>query len=415
MTFSSGSFGQLRSIIEATPGVTPTTGNYNNIRNTGATLKASVATTTSQEITAHRMTSGLTRVDQSIDGGFNFELSAKEYDPFLEGLLGQTFQNFGTGGLGAAFNTTSITATAITASAATTGSSIFTNLAPGTWFKVIAPAVGAGISQDMVDYFADRWFQVAATGTTSTALAISALTPIQAPGLGGALTGFRVSQGTIQNASSLTRSFSLEWGLTDINQSLLFSGMQTNSFSINFAVGSIVTGSFDFLGRKHPGMRTGTGMPGTAIASQSYEVMNSVADIGSITENGVSILSGASSFIKSAKIDIKNNLRGQKALGVFGNAGVGTGEFQVEGTIEMYVEDATYYNRWINGVTTDLSLGVADAAGNGYNFEFEKVQYKDGAFNPGGRSDDAMLSLPFIASYNAATGRGIRITRSIAV
>jgi hypothetical protein len=33
--------------------------------------------------------------------------------------------------------------------------------------------------------------------------------------------------------------------------------------------------------------------------------------------------------------------------------------------------------------------------------------------NPGGQSDDAMLTLPFQALYNAATNRGFRVTRGV--
>ena len=137
------------------------------------------------------------------------------------------------------------------------------------------------------------------------------------------------------------------------------------------------------------------------------------ADIGAIYENGSSILSGSTSFIKSVKLSVSNGLRGQKALGVFGNAGVGNGGFEVSGTMELYVENATYYNKWLNGTNTSLSVGMADAAGNGYLFDFDKIMFTDGGLNASGR-DDVMLSLPFEAFYNAGTNRGIRITRAVA-
>jgi hypothetical protein len=125
-------------------------------------------------------------------------------------------------------------------------------------------------------------------------------------------------------------------------------------------------------------------------------------------------LTGSSSFIKSVSLSINNNARGQKAIGVFGNADVGLGELELSGNIEMYVENATYYNKWLQGTTSSLVLGVADSAGNGYLIEFDKINYTDGGMNPGGRADDTMLSLPFSAFFNAATNRGIRITRALA-
>lgn len=411
MTFASSAFGQLRYITEVTPGVTPGAGNGVNLRMTGPTVKPAVSTTSSAEVAAHRMSTGLTRTDLNIDGGFNLELSGKEYDPFMEGLLGQAFTHFGVSGLGAVFSMAT-TANTITASAATTGASIFTSLSQGQWFKVVAPGAA---SQAVKDYFADRWFKVStATPPTSAVVTLDASTPITGVGLMASTAGYAISASVIQNASTLSRTFTLEYALTDIAQFLPFTGMRTNSMELNLDIGSIVNGSFGFLGQGHNGMVGATTLPGAPVASQSLDVMNSVADVGAIYENGSSILTSSSSFIKSVKFSINNNLRAQKAVGVFGNAGVGLGEFEVTGNLELYVENAAYYNKWLAGTTTSLALGVADSAGNGYLIELDKVQFKDGGINIGGRSDDTMLSLPFQAFYNASTNRGIRITRAIA-
>lgn len=345
----------------------------------------------------------------NLDGGFNFELSGKEYDPFLEGLLCSTYTHFGTNGLGAVFSMAT-TATTITASVATTGPSIFTSLANGSWIKVVPPA---GATAAVKAYFADRWFKVAST--TSTVITLDPSTPITGVGIIGTSTaGYAISQSVVSNGSSLSRTFTLEYAMTDINQFLPFRGMRTNSMDLSLEVGSIITGSFGFLGQGHDGMVGATTLPGSPVASQSLEVMNSVADVGAIYENGSSVLSGSSSFIKSVKLNVTNNLRGQKAIGVFGNAGVGLGQLAITGSLDIYVENANYYNKWLAGTKTNLALGMADAAGNGYLVELDKVQFKDGGLNLGGRNDDTMLSLPFEAFYDPTTNRGIRLTRSVA-
>lgn len=409
MPFASSAFGQLRYITESVIGTTPGTGNGVNLRMTSPTAKAAVSTVTSQEVRADRLSTGLTRVDLDIDGGFNFELSGKEYDPFIEGLLRNSFTHYGTAGLGTTFSLTTA-ATTLTAAAAPTTTSAFTNLTNGSWIKVVPPA---GAAQAVKDYFADRWFKV--SGTTSTVITLDASTPISGVGLGiTAVAGYAISQSVVANGSSLSRGFTLEYAMTDIAQFLPFRGMQTNSMELNLEVGSIITGSFGFIGQGHDGMVGATTLPGSPVASQSLDVMNAVADVGLIYENGASIFNGSTSFIKKVGLSVANNMRGQKAIGVFGNAGVGLGELELTGTLEVYVENATYYNKWLNGTTTSLALGMADAAGNGYLIELDKVQFKDGGANIGGRNDDTMLTLPFQAFYNASTSRGIRITRSIA-
>ena len=409
MPFASSAYGQLRYITETVAGTTPVAGNGVNLRQTGLTTKAALSTVTSNEVRADRLSTGLTITDMNLDGGFNFELSGKEYDPFLESLLGSTFTHFGVAGLGAAFSMAT-TATTITASVATTGASIFTALPNGSWIKIVPPGAATAAVKA---YFADRWFKVATT--TATIITLDASTPITGVGLIGVTTaGYAISQSTVANGASLARSFTLEYAMTDINQFLPFRGMRANSMDLSLDVGSIITGSFGFLGQGHDGMVGATTLPGSPVASQSLEVMNSVADVGAIYENGSSVLGGSSSFIKSVKLNIANNMRAQKAIGIFGNAGIGLGELAITGSMDIYVENANYYNKWLAGTTTSLALGMADAAGNGYLVEMDKVQFKDGGLNLGGRNDDTMLSLPFQAFYSPTTGRGIRLTRAVA-
>lgn len=409
MPFASSAFGQLRYITETVPGVTPVAGNGVNLRMTGPTMKAAISTTTSQEIRADRLSTGLTRTDIDIDGGFNFEFSAREYDPFLEGLLDQSFTHYGTNGIGTTFSLTT-GATTLTAAAAPTGGSAFTTLPNGSWIKVVPPA---GASAAVKAYFASRWFRVAST--TTTVITLDASTPITGAGLGiTAVAGYAVSASRVQNGAGLNRTFTLEYNLADIGQFLPFTGMRTNNFELSLDVGSIITGSFGFVGQGHQGMVAATTLPGTPQQSQPLDVMNAVADVGLVYEAGQSVFTGTTSFIKSVSLSINNNVRPQKAVGVFGNAGVGLGNLELSGNLEVYVENATYYNKWLQGTTTSLALGMADAAGNGYLVELDKVQFKDGGLNPGGRNDDVMLSLPFEAFFNASTGRGIRITRAVA-
>ena len=78
MTYASGSFGQLRYIEETARGVVPVVGNATNLRMVQPTMKAAIDTIKSSEVNQNRMSSGNTRVDQSVDGGFDFELSAEE-------------------------------------------------------------------------------------------------------------------------------------------------------------------------------------------------------------------------------------------------------------------------------------------------------------------------------------------------
>lgn len=405
--FSSGSFGQVRFIQETTRGVTPVAGNGTNLRVTQPTFKAAIDTVKSAEVTATRMSSGSTRVDMNVDGGFDFELSAKEYDPFLQAIVGGQFAHYGTNGLGTAF-ALQTTVNSIKAAIGPTGTSLFTGLAIGSWIKVVPPAAASSMVKA---YFRNSWFKVLAR--TATEITLDPSTPIVAPGIFAAdQAGYAISQSLIVNGGA-RKTFSFERDLTDIGSKLLYTGMEPNTMELSVEVGSIVTGSFGFIGQGHDVRDGASFLPGPPTASQAFEVMNSVTDVGTIYENGVNLLS-ANSFIKGMSISLNNNARGQKAVGKFGNAGVGLGEFEISGTMQVYFENATYYRKWLDGVRTSLTLGLVDADGNGYLFEFEKVKFKDGGLTDAGNEDDVMLDLPFDAFYDAATGRGIRITRAVA-
>ena len=402
MAYASNAFGQLRYVKETTPTVIPGSGGT-NLRQTGMTLKAAVASVKSEEIRQDRLSTGSTNTDLNVDGGFNFEMSGREYDPFLANLLGQSdFTHYGTLGLATIAGTVTAAANSFTGTAIPT-----TGLGLGQWFKVIPPAAASAAQKA---YYAETWFKThASTAVSATVITLDPSTPVVAPGIGALGSAWGVSSSTIINGATFN-TFAMEYALTDITQYLTYTGLQANNFDLNLDVGAIAKGSFGFMGRGHS--IQGTPLITGSAASNTLEVMNSVSDIGAIYENGTSIL-GATSFIKSLKLSVNNNARAQKALGIYGTVGVGLGELAISGTLDVFVENAAYYSKWLNGTSTSLSVGMADAAGNGYMFDLDKIKFKDGGLNLSGR-DDVMLSLPFDAFYSATSNRGMRITRAVA-
>lgn len=409
--YAQSALGALRYIAEVTPGVTPVAGNSTNLRFTNPTLKATIATTKSDEVSTDRLAPGSMRTDMNIDGGFDFELSGKEYDPFFEGVIGNSWTHHGVAGLSAIFIATT-TSNTVTAAVAPSGNSAFTLLGFGEWFKIIPDATQ---SQAIKDYYADTWFKThASTASSATVLTLDPSTPIVAPGIVTSQSGWKISRSYVVNGSVI-KSFSMEYAMTDVGEYMVYRGLRPSTLDLDISVGSQIKGSFGFLGMAHDSV-TATTLPGTPIASNTFDVMSAVTDVGTIYESSTNLLSNGS-FIKSLKLNINNNLRAQKAIQTFGNAGVGYGELGLSGTMEVYLPDATYYRKWLKGTNTALSIGMADSLGNGYLLDFDKVTFRDVALNPGGRNDDVMLTLPFDAFRNGAQGaagvRGIRLTRAV--
>jgi hypothetical protein len=398
---SSAAFGRLGYVKELAPGVTPASGNSNALRITSPTLKANVKSLKSAEIHPSRLVWGSVNADLDVAGGFDMELSAGEYDPFITSALCSTWVHYGAAGVGDA-GVASAASSQITFSAAPTGASALSNLLPGTWFKLYTPSAPSATRK----YFARKWLKC--SSTTSTTINLDASTQVSGAGLSlSSSAGSYVRQSTASNGSDLS-SYTLEWGQLDVRQFFQYSGMRVDTVDLKVSAGSLVTGAVSFVGMGHS--VTGSSvLPGVLQPSLFAEPLNATADVSLLLESGTDLMA-TGSFIKSIQLTVSNNLRAQKAVGVYGAAGIGLGELSVSGSVEMYLSDASYYRKWLAGAYTSLTFGMSDEQGNSYLFELDRVKFRDGNLNRG-RDSDVMLSLGFDAVYSATTGRGIRVTR----
>lgn len=96
MATASSNLAQVRYIRETVPGVTPTTGDPQDLRMTGESLKFNITTETSQEIRADRQVSDLIQTGADASGDINFELSAGTYDEFMAAALCNEWVDDGT-------------------------------------------------------------------------------------------------------------------------------------------------------------------------------------------------------------------------------------------------------------------------------------------------------------------------------
>lgn len=81
---AAGNREQVRYVVETTPGVTPTTPQMIDLRMTNNTLTTTRNYITSNEIRSDRNRSASILVSEDTTGEHQFELSAREYDPFWE-------------------------------------------------------------------------------------------------------------------------------------------------------------------------------------------------------------------------------------------------------------------------------------------------------------------------------------------
>lgn len=383
MTFASTNRVQLRYIPEATYNVIPVTGNPKDLRMTGESLDFAQTKESDKEIRDDRQMSSSTTVDAQASGDVKVHFQYGEYDTLFAALMQNSWTVFGTNGVGATF-TADFTATTITASIATSGSSIFTSLQKGQWFRLLSPTSANN----------GKLFRVSTiTAPTTTVITLDVSTPAT---VGSTIANCVVQSSRLTNGVTMP-SFTLERAMNDVSQFMAYSGMCVSKYSTSFSAGALNDATFSFMGSGFD-RDTSTMLPGSPIASLTYDITNSVEGVGNIWAKGVPLVDS----IKSMTIDIDNSLRGQKAIGTLGNAGIGVGTFMVKGSLEVYFADASMYDDFKNDVFTSINVSVQDTAGNGYVITLPRVMLTSAKVQASGTNADLMASFEYQAYADLA-------------
>lgn len=382
--FASADRAQIAYVPEVDYAVTPLTGACYNLRMTGESLGFNLTFTADKEITADAQPNGSTLTNAGAAGDIKIHMQYAEYDRFLAGVLRDAWVAFGTNGVGATFSGTftlgvlGTTASTITAGAATSGSSIFTNLKPGQWFKLAAPTH----TND------GKWVRNSATvPATATVITLDVNTPLTA---GATIAGCTVSTSRLTNGTT-KKSFSIEKQFADVAQFFLYRGQYVSKFSFGMNDGQLTEGSYSFMGKDE--IRAGaTAMPTTPIESQTYEIQNGITGAGNLWEGGAPLVSTS---IKSITLDIDSALRAQGALGNLGPAGIGIGTISTKGKVTIYFADGNLYDKYAGSVYTQLTFSTLDIDGNGYVFTLPRIKLTNGKVNAGGKNTDLMAEFDY--------------------
>ena len=361
------------------------------LRNTGEDLTFGFSQESSAEINATRQISDAIITDAEASGGFQMELSYLEYDPFIEALLGSTFNSFGTGGV------KTITGAIIDATAGTLtgGAGSFTGLVVGQYFSIKDSGLGN-----------DGYYRI---GTVSaTVITVDTETPFTA----NETANLDVSSTRITNGTATMRTFSIEKAFTDVGQYFMHRGRGISQMDLNFSTGSILTGSFGTIG-KDVLRDDATQFGSAADASNAHGIASAVTGVGSILVRnaaGTSILGGA--YINSATMTINGALRAQKAIGNLGAIGIGQGTFEMTGSLEIYLKTGSIYDAALADQKISVVIPTKDPLGNGYAFTFANVKLGVPDVSAGSKDQDVLMSVPFTAvAPNTSTDRMIAIDR----
>lgn len=267
---------------------------------------------------------------------------------------------------------------------------------------------GSAITHNIVE---GQWIQLGGFVATNlngvyhrvTAVSGNVLTVSPAPLTteAGNATGAWVSSARLRNAPTAAtitqKPFTLQKRFNDATSVIYqnLTGMVVEGMSMSFDTGSILTGSFNFIGKAST-IGTTQISGATDVAATTTDVMNSVSNLQNIEFDDTD----TTACLVSMTLDTTGNLRAQNCVGSLPAVGIGTGRQEITGSITLFFEDVTEYNKFLNNTSFKISFRVQDSAGNAYAITLPKVKYEGMTMNSGGLDGEVELS----GTYRALLG-----------
>ncbi len=389
MSFASSNRTGLSRIKEVTWGATPANPALIPIRYTGESLDDGITTEKSKEIRSDRMVSDLVITDASISGDINVEFSFGSFDDWLESAMMSEW--VGVLAIAGAAGDISTTGTGLTSGTA----GKFTGVEVGQWVRL------AGFAAANNGYYR----VTAATGTTLT---LEPSPPVNADTPAGAAAQV-VSDGYVRNGVD-EQSYTIQETFNDATVVTYrnFFGMRVKGFSFDFKTAALVSGKFSFIGKS--AQYTEAAFSGaTAAPGSTTDIMNCVTNMQSIRMNGAPLTTEGS--FMSLTLELDNQHRGQKGLGVLGNVGVVASQLMVKVTASQYFETKAQADIFKASDDFSFSFVLVDNDGNGYIFTLPRCKYTQFKVNSSQLDSDVMAQTGFEALLDPATGCMIQIDR----
>jgi hypothetical protein len=205
------------------------------------------------------------------------------------------------------------------------------------------------------------------------------------------------------------QSFSLETSFNDVDKTFLMDGMRVGTWSLDVSTGSIVTGTMAFEGKETSPLTSEQlgAAPYDVLETTATEVMNATTNVGDITKNG-EVLASA---VQSITIEGDASLRQQMAVGSKFARGIGTGRFNLTGTLTAYFETLEMYQHFIDHDTISLGFDFTDQDQNVYYFTIPALKITSDPISPTGIDEDVTEEMEWSAFRDAATQCMMQVDR----
>jgi len=185
-----------------------------------------------------------------------------------------------------------------------------------------------------------------------------------------------------------------------------FPGSIINTMSLDIQARSIITGTFGILSKE---MKTAQSMISNATyaSANTNQVLNASNQFANLSMSNIT----STPQITGLQLEVSNNLRQQAAVGQQANIGIGTGRFEVTGTLSAYFEDKELMDMFLNNTSSDLSFRLGTGT-DYYDITLPKIKFSSGQTVAGGNDEDVIAEMEFQALYDSGKDATMEIVRS---
>jgi len=209
---------------------------------------------------------------------------------------------------------------------------------------------------------------------------------------------------------TLDRSYTFEKEFVDLGKFINFTGQRAASMNLEMSYGSIITGSFAFMGAgASTPLTSSVGSLGTSNPPLTTEVFVGSSDVGSVTIDGVA----STICISSLSLTVDNQLRMIECLGSVYANDVKKGTSSVTGSFEAYLDADSFevYKDSLESARIALEYSVTDGT-NIYTFTLPRLTLEVEAPQSTALDTDVTLTVNFTAIYDPTEDTNLRITRT---
>lgn len=434
---------RLAVIEEASYGVTPVAGNFDQVRFTSEGMSGSPDTVESELIRTDRMSSGQVVVGLSNLGGeISYELAK---DALLEkfmasammsdwvtpvavsGMLAidvvaktitQLAGNFNTSvkvgdmltlaGFVNSVNNTQVMVTSIESNTEIkfTGSSTMVDEEYTAWATLTLYAVNSYVHESGKIY---KCLIEHTSGTFADDLASLYWLEVS--------TGLSFKVADYLVIGSTKKSFSIEKAFLDLTtKGINYRGMLVNEMALNIAYGAIVNGSFSFSGNDYvPANSAAEFMTNTRTinAAATTNSMNGSVDMPFIASEAAGVLDKVDFCIQEIGLTLNNNLTAQNCIGSLPPKAYTEGQASIEVNLSSYLSNENWDILEQKLSQTPFGMGFAIKNSEGfYGFYLPAIQVSMDDPASGGRNQDVILSMTGVAKVGTGGLSALRIYRA---